>query len=98
MTTPDSWHEAARHHLHREQRRPCGQCGPNMRLDYTCPCGLYVHPDNPLTTSTAIHIADCRYAKPAPPRDHDSDCIYWCDGVDCDLLHSCWCAQNKALD
>jgi hypothetical protein len=29
--------------------------------DYTCGCGLYVHPDNPRTNSEAIHIKDCEF-------------------------------------
>ena len=31
-------------------------------VDYTCHCGLYVHPDNPLTKPDAIHISDCHFA------------------------------------
>ena len=30
-------------------------------IDYTCGCGLYVHPDNPLTSCKAIHIDDCEF-------------------------------------
>lgn len=32
-----------------------------MRLDYTCGCGLYVHPDHP--HRGGIHIADCPYGQ-----------------------------------
>jgi hypothetical protein len=30
-----------------------------MRMDYTCGCGLYVHPKNKNTNPKAIHIENC---------------------------------------
>jgi hypothetical protein len=30
-------------------------------VSYTCGCGLYVHPDNRLTSPSAIHIDDCMW-------------------------------------
>jgi hypothetical protein len=33
-----------------------------MPIDYTCHCGLHVHPEHPLTSPAAIHIPDCPYA------------------------------------
>lgn len=37
---------------------------PDMPLDYTCGCGLYVHPDNPDSKAPAYHIPDCKYFPP----------------------------------
>lgn len=34
---------------------------PPWDMAYTCTCGLYVHPDNPLYNVNAIHIDDCPY-------------------------------------
>jgi hypothetical protein len=34
--------------------------GTPMPLDYTCHCGLYVHPER--KKHGAIHISDCPYA------------------------------------
>lgn len=40
------------------------ECG----RDFTCSCGLHVHPDHPLTNSKAIHIKGCRFAPKAVPK------------------------------
>lgn len=40
---------------------------PDMPVDYTCGCGLYVHPASPYVNAAAIHIDDCPYAR---VRDH----------------------------
>lgn len=34
---------------------------PDMPKDYTCGCGLYVHPDSPSLNPAAFHITDCPY-------------------------------------
>lgn len=34
---------------------------PDMPLDYTCGCGLHVHPDYSHTNPKAIHCSDCPY-------------------------------------
>lgn len=34
---------------------------PDMPRDYTCSCGLYVHPDSPDLNPAAFHISDCPY-------------------------------------
>ena len=36
MTTPSSWHEAAQHYLHREQRRLCPDCPERKPTCGTC--------------------------------------------------------------
>lgn len=88
MTTPSTWHEHARHYLHREQRRPCGQCPDGTRHDPAC-------------TYPYDKVCDCELRRPEPatdplPRQHDPDCILFCtrqlDGDKCRILHGCWCA------
>jgi hypothetical protein len=46
---------------------------PIWSEDYTCGCGIYVHPARRigLGLGPAIHIADCPYAAPVPAIDVD---------------------------
>lgn len=83
MTTPASWHEAAQHYLHREQRRPCEQCAPHEHR--------WVVMDDP--NATGVPEAWCR--DDLTQRPHDPDCIQFCsqqlDGGTCRIFHRCWC-------
>jgi hypothetical protein len=44
-----------------EEKDPIWNKGTPMPKDYTCHCGLYVHPS--VRNPKAIHISDCPYAK-----------------------------------
>ena len=79
MTTPLSWLEAARHYLHREQRRPCPTCPDPLTdivrpLPAMCPTCNDNHPFRPCPQPSITEIPSCGTCWNAKDLNGDPEC------------------------